>query len=135
LPVVGIGTTLKKGDVIIANLTSIDGIAVSADTIESTNLSTEGGYRTFVNGLKDAGEVSLSGHFGYTDHSPLFNDFEASTLDSYTIEFPDIKTTTGTQWTFTAVVTGFSTSVALEDLISFEATLKVSGRPTLVAPV
>jgi len=135
LPIVGIGTTLKKGDTTIANLTSIDGVGVSADTVESTNLSTEGGYRTFVNGLKDAGEVSLSGHFGYADHSPLFEDFEASTLDSYTIEFPDRLTATGTQSTFTAVVTGFSTSVELEDLISFEATLKVSGRPTLVAPV
>ena len=76
MPVVGIGTTLKKGDVTIANLTSIDGVGVSADTIETTNLSTEGGYRTFVNGLKDAGEVSLSGHFGYEDHSSLFEDFE-----------------------------------------------------------
>lgn len=135
MPIVGIGTTLKKGTVTIANLTSIDGVGVSADTVESTNLSTDGGYRTFVNGLKDAGEVSLSGHFGYEDHSPLFEDFEASTLDSYTIEFPDRLTTAGTQWTFTAVVTAFSTSVELEDLISFEATLKVSGRPTLVAPV
>ena len=73
MPIVGIGTTLKKGDVIVANLTSIDGVGFSADTIESTNLSTDGGYRTFVNGLKDAGEVSLSGHFGYDDHSPLFD--------------------------------------------------------------
>jgi predicted secreted protein len=135
VPIVGIGTTLKKADIIVANLTSIDGVGVSADTIESTNLSTEGGYRTFVNGLKDAGEVSLSGHFDHADHSPLFADFEDSSLDSYTIEFPDRGTTTGTQWTFTAVVTAFSTSVELEDLISFEATLKVSGRPTLIGPV
>jgi predicted secreted protein len=135
VPIVGIGTTLKKATTVIANLTSIDGVGVSADTIESTNLSTEGGYRTFVNGLKDAGEVSLSGHFDHADHSPLFTDFEDSTLDTYTIEFPDRGITTGTQWTFSAVVTAFSTSVELEDLISFEATLKVSGRPTLIGPV
>jgi predicted secreted protein len=135
VPIVGIGTTLKKATTVIANLTSIDGVGVSADTIESTNLSTEGGYRTFVNGLKDAGEVSISGHFDHADHSPLFDDFEDSSLDTYTIEFPDRLTTTGTQWTFSAVVTAFSTSVELEDLISFEATLKVSGRPTLIAPV
>ena len=134
MPIVGIGTTLKKGDVVIANLTSIDGVSISADTIESTNLSTEGGYRTFVNGLKDAGEVSISGHFGYDDHNELLADFEASTLDAYTIEFPDRGTTTGTQWTFSAVVTAFGTSVELEDLISFEATLKVSGRPSLIGP-
>ena len=29
---------------------------------------------------------------------------------------------------------GFSTSAEIEDLIGFEATLKVSGKPTLVGP-
>ncbi len=128
------GTTLKKGTAVIANLTSIDGVGVSSDTIETTNLSTEGGYRTFVTSLKDAGEVSISGHFEYTDHNPLLVDFEDGSIDTYTIEFPDTGVTSGTQWTFTAVVTAFSTSVELEDLVGFEATLKVSGRPTLIGP-
>lgn len=128
------GTTLKKGDVAIADLTSIDGISVSSDTIETTNLSTEGGYRTFVTSLKDAGEVSISGHFDYASHNPLLSDFEDGSTDVYTIEFPDVATTTGTQWTFSAIVSAFSTSVALEDIISFDATLKVSGKPTLIGP-
>lgn len=134
MPIVSMGTTLSKGATPIANLTSIDGVGVSSDTIETTNLSTEGGYRTFVTSLKDAGEVSISGHFDYEAHNILLADFEASTADAYTIEFPDRGATTGTQWTFTAVVTAFSTSVELEDLIGFEATLKVSGRPTLTGP-
>lgn len=134
MTIVGMGTTLKKGDVIVANLTSIDGVSVSADTIESTNLSTEGGYRTFVNGLKDAGEVSISGHFDYEAHSYLLDDFESGSLDTYTIEFPDRGLTKGTTWTFSAVVTAYGTSVEMEDLISFESTLKVSGKPTLSGP-
>jgi hypothetical protein len=134
MTIVSMGTTLKKGDVLIANLTSIDGVSVSSDTIETTNLSTEGGYRTFVTSLKDAGEVGLSGHFAYTDHNGLLTDFESGAIDVYTIEFPDMAATNGTQWTFSAVVTAFSTSVDLEDLIGFEATLKVSGRPTLIGP-
>lgn len=134
MPIVAMGTTLSKGDVAIANLTSIDGVGVSSDTIETTNLSTEGGYRTFVTSLKDAGEVSISGHFEHSLHATLLDDFEAGTIDTYTIEFPDMATTNGTQWTFSAVVTAFSTSAELEDLIGFEATLKVSGRPTLIAP-
>jgi predicted secreted protein len=134
MPIVAMGTTLKKGTVAIATLTSIDGVSVSADTIETTALDNEGGYRTFVTSLKDAGEVSLSGHFDFDTHSPLLDDFEARTVDTYTIEFPDTGTTTGTTWTFAAVVTGFGTSVELEDLISFEATLKVSGVPTLAGP-
>lgn len=134
MPIVGMGTTLKKGETLIANLTSIDGLSVSSDTIETTNLSTEGGYRTFVTSLKDSGEVSLSGHFDYTAHNPLLTDFEDGSVDTYTIEFPDMELTKGTQWTFSAVVTAFSTSVAMEDIISFEATLKVSGKPTLSGP-
>lgn len=134
MPIVAMGTTLKKGDTAIANLTSIDGVGVSSDTIETTNLSNESGYRTFVTSLKDAGEVSISGHFEYTDHNPLLEDFEDGSVDVYTIEFPDMVATNGTQWTFSAVVTAFSTSVELEDLIGFECTLKVSGRPTLTGP-
>jgi hypothetical protein len=135
MPIVAMGTTLKKATVAIASLTSIDGVGVSADTIETTALDNESGYRSFVTSLKDAGEVSLSGHFEYTPHSPLLSDFEDGSLDTYTIEFPDVGTTTGTTWTFSAVVTGFATSVELEDLISFEATLKISGKPTLAGPV
>jgi hypothetical protein len=134
MPIVAMGTTLKKGVAVIASLTSIDGVGVSADSIETTALDNDSGYRTFVTSLKDAGEVSLSGHFEYISHSPLLTDFEAGTVDAYTIEFPDGETT-GTSWTFSAVVTNFSTSVELEDLISFEATLKVSGKPTLSGPV
>ena len=134
MTIVAMGTTLRKGDVIIANLTSIDGVGVSSDSIETTNLSTEGGYRTFVTSLKDAGEVGISGHFSFDEHSPLLTDFEDGSVDVYTIEFPDMGATHGTQWTFSAVVTAFSTSVELEDLVGFEATLKVSGRPTLIGP-
>jgi predicted secreted protein len=134
MPIVAMGTTLKKGDVLVANLTSIDGVGVSSDTIETTNLSTEGGYRTFVTSLKDAGEVSISGHFDFLEHNPLLADFEDGSIDVYTIEFPDTGITHGTQWTFSAVVSAFSTSAELEDLIGFEATLKVSGRPTLIGP-
>ena len=134
MPIVAMGTTLKKGETAIANLTSIDGISVSSDTIDTTNLSTAGGYKTFVTSLKDAGEVSISGHFDFASHEILLTDFEGSTADAYTIEFPDTGATHGTQWTFSAVITAFSTSASLEDLIGFDCTFKVSGKPTLVGP-
>jgi predicted secreted protein len=134
MPVVAMGTTIKKGATAIASLTSIDGVSVSSDTIEATTLDTEGNYRVFVSGLKDAGEVSISGHFSYSAHNVLMDDFESGDTDTYVIEFPDVATTTGTTWTFSAIVTAFSTSAELEDMISFEATLKLTGKPTLAAP-
>lgn len=127
MPTVAMGTTIKKSTGSAwASITSIDGASVSADTIESTAMDTVGGYRTFVTSLKDGGEISISGYFDYTSHSPILTDFEAGTSASYIITFPGPRT-----WTLTGVVTAFSTSAELEDLIGFECTIKVSGKPTL----
>lgn len=125
-----LGTKLKKGTTSIAELTSISGLDLSADTIENTTLDSADGYRTFAQGLKDAGEVSISGYFDPTAHEGLFTDFESGTETAYTIEFP---TGIDYKWTFNAVVTAYSTGAELEDNVSFEATLKVSGKPTLEA--
>lgn len=131
MPTVAMGTTIKKTDgVAIAGLTSISGLDLSADTIDTTTLSSEGGYREFTSSFRDAGEVGISGYFDYTSHIPLLDDFQAGVTGSYVITFPN-----GATWTFDAVVVGFVTGAELEDLISFEGTLKVSGEPTLTAPV
>lgn len=126
-----LGTTLKKGTTAIAELTSIGGLELSADTIETTTLDVADGYRTFVQGLKDGGEVSISGFLNPATgkgQSELLDDFEAGTEANYTIEFPAALKA---KWDFDAIVTGISTGAELEDGITFEATLKVSGKPTL----
>ena len=135
MPTVAMGTKLKKGVTEIALLTKIDGLNLKADTVETTALDTTGGYKTFLAVLKDSGEVAISGHFDQTAHGEFLTDFEALTVQAYTIEFPDKLTTTGTTWCFSALVSDFHTSVDLGSLIKFEATLKVSGKPTLAAPV
>jgi GH25 family lysozyme M1 (1,4-beta-N-acetylmuramidase)/predicted secreted protein len=136
MPTVSMGTQLKKGTTVIALLTSIDGLNLKSDTVETTALDTAGGYKTFLSTTKDAGEVSIGGHFDYTAHGDFLNDFEAMTIQAYTIEFPDAGPTgVGTTWNFSAVVTDYHTSVDLGSLIKFEATLKVSGKPTLAGPL
>ncbi len=135
MPTVSMGTTIKKGTTVIALLTSIDGLNLKSDTVETTALDTTGGYKTFLPTIKDAGEVAISGHFDYTAHEGFLTDFEAMTTQAYTIEFPDKLTTTGTTWSFSAVVTDYHTSAALGALVKFDATLKVSGKPTLAGPV
>lgn len=126
---VAVGTVLKKGTQTVGELTSIGGLNLTADTIDSTTLSSTGGYREFNGGFKDGGEVSLSGYFDATEHAGLYAEFESGARTAYTIEFPP---SLGAKWEFEAVVTAFSTGAELEDNISFEATLKVSGKPNLV---
>ncbi|CEG26011.1 phage tail tube protein [Bacillus sp. B-jedd] len=120
------GTKLKKGTTAVAELTSIGGLELSADTTETTTLDSPDGYRTFTQGLKDAGEVSISGYFDPTAHQGLLTDFESGAETAYTIEFPF-----GAKWEFNAIVTGYSTGAEMEDNVSFESTLKVSGKPKL----
>lgn len=126
-----LGTKLKIGANSITELTSIAGLELGADTIETTSLDNEDGYRTFIQGLKDAGEIGISGYFNPADtngQKALHDAFDAGTLLAFSILFPS---TFGAEWTFNAIVTGFSTGAELEDAVSFEATLKVSGKPSL----
>jgi predicted secreted protein len=123
-----LGTKLKKGTSAIGGLTSIGGLDLSADTLETTTLDSEEGFRTFIQGLKDAGEVPISGYFDPSKHEGLLDDYVSGELTTYSIEFP---ATLKAKWDFQAIVIAYSTGAELEDLISFEATLKVSGKPSL----
>lgn len=131
----GLGTLLKIGSdvsaVSVAELTEIGGLSLSADTIDVTSLDSDGGYREFIAGFKDAGEVSLSGFFDATagkGQKELYDLFESGAASPFSIDFP---ASTKAKWVFSGVVTGFETSASLEDPLSFSATIKVSGKPTL----
>ena len=130
-----LGTVLKIGKdsaaINVGGLTEIGGIELSADTLDTTTVDSEGGYREFIGGFKDAGEVSLSGYLSIAENNgqkKMYDAFDTGNVEDFTIEFP---ASTKAKWTFNGIVTGFSTGASLEDLISFEATIKVSGKPTL----
>lgn len=126
-----IGTKLKIGANSIAELTSIGGLDLTADTIEKTVLDSPDGWREFAQGWKDGGEVAISGYFNPADtngQKAMYNLFESGALTALVILFPAAL---GAEWDFNGIVTGFSTGIELEDGISFEATIKVSGKPSL----
>jgi predicted secreted protein len=128
MPQAAMGTKILVGANSVADLTSIGGLELSADTLETTTLDS-GGWRTFMQGLKDAGEVSLSGYFNVGDSNgqmALYNAFNSGAQTPFTILFPF-----GASWAFNGIVTGISTGAELEDSVSFEATIKVSGQPSL----
>jgi len=126
-----LGTKLQIGKispVAVAGLTSIGGLELSADTIDVTTLNNDEGYREFIAGFKDAGEVSLEGYLELNQgQQTLYNLFVSGETEDFAIQFPD----NFGKWEFEGVVTGFSTSADLEDPLSFSATIKVSGAPTL----
>jgi predicted secreted protein len=129
-----LGTLLKikkTTPITVAGLTSISGLELSADTTDVTTLDSAGGYREFIGGLKDAGEVSVEGFLDATTgkgQKEMYDLFESGAVEDFTIDFP---AETKTKWEFKGIVTGFSTNVSLEDPLAFSATIKVSGAPTL----
>lgn len=123
-----LGTTFSLGSNIIGGLNSIGGLELSADTIDTTSLDSDGGYREFIGGFKDGGEVALEGGLDTeadANQKSVYDAFESGEVQDCTIAFPN-----GAKWVFKGVVTGFSTSADLEDLIGFSASVKVSGKPT-----
>jgi len=124
------GTTLKKGEVAIAELTNIGGPRLSADTIDVTSHDSADGYREFVSGLKDGGEVSIEGNFipGNAGQAALVTDLDDGSADEYTITLPAVMATT---WTFKAIVTAFECSEPYDNKASFTATLKICGKAEL----
>lgn len=126
-----VGTTFKMGAVTattaIGGLTSIGGIEVSADTVDVTALDSEGGYREFIAGFKDAGDVSLEGYLDDDDagQAAAYAALESGEVQTCEIAFPN-----GSKWAFKGIITGFSTGAELEDAVSFSTTVKVSGKPT-----
>lgn len=119
-------------DVEVGALSSISGIDASADEVEVTDMGNTDGYREYLPGFKDGGEVSVSGYMDGEDagQARLYELMESGDVVDCKIQFP---AKIGKTWSFKAGVTKFTTSADVDDAITFEATLKVSGKPTLAA--
>lgn len=119
-------------DVEVGGLSSISGIDASADEVEVTDMGNTDGYREYLPGFKDGGEVSVSGYMDGADagQSRMYDLMESGDVVDCKIQFP---AKIGKTWSFKAGVTKFTTSADVDDAITFEATLKVSGKPTLAA--
>lgn len=122
------GTIFKINETAVGSLTSIGGLELSADTIETTSLDSKGGFREFIQGLKDGGDVSLEGGLDKAvtaNQNAVYEAYVSGEVVKGSIEFPD-----GSKWAFDGIVTGFGTSAELEDTVGFSSTLKVTGAPT-----
>ena len=125
------GTALSIGGNPVAELTSITGPSVKLETIDATNFASPDTYREFIGGMRDGGDVGIEGNFipGDTLGQIVFMTYlHAATIGDFIITFP---TSTGTTWTFKALVTAFETKEGIGDKLSFTASLKVTAKPVL----
>ena len=124
----GVGTTFNRNGSPIAEVNSITGPNLSRDTIDVTSLDTTGGYREFIGGFRDGGEISLEMNFTEASFDALKDDFESADVQAYTIVFSDTGSTT---LGFSGLVTAIGVAVPMDDKVTANVTIKISGQVTL----
>lgn len=138
----GIGTLLKMGDgaspevfTTIAQCNNIGGPSMKADTYESTNHDTTGGWKTFITGLKEGGEVPVKLFFDVNEATHkdaatgLIGVFKANTVKNWQIVVAG--TSPAVKWTFAGPITALNFAYPVDNIQTCDATIKVSGAPAL----
>jgi predicted secreted protein len=130
------GIALKRGDGVagtegfaaIGKVTGVNGPEIERETYDVTAHDSVDGWREFIGGLKDAGEVSINLNYDPRVHDVLVADFEDTAPRNYQMVFPnDIG-----QWDLKLILTGFSQEAPVDDKMSAELKFKVSGKPAIV---
>lgn len=144
----GMGAHVQKGDgnspenfVSVLGIKSITGPQISRDTIDVTDMNSSGGWREFIGGLVDAGEVSFDANFLPRDPTQNQEDggfmaeFDKTSCDSrgnWRILLPECAGEPEGYFQFSGIVTGQQVEIPMDDVMGFSGTIKVSGRPELV---
>ena len=130
----GMGTSIKYAPAYnsadnliktIGSLTSIGEIAPTSDEVDTTTLDSPDGYREFLQGLKDSGELPLSGYHdaANTGQSTMRTLYASGASGYFWVTFPDQTTVA-----FNAYVKGYSDGPAdVDGIVGFGCTLRISG--------
>lgn len=124
------GTLLKLGAgsppsyTTIAEINSFSGPGGSVSVIDVTDLSSSAKEK--LAGLNDNGQLSFECNLipSNAQHAALREAKENGTVISVKLVFTD---TGATEWTFNAIVTGFSVSGAVDGVVKASVTLEISG--------
>lgn len=131
--VTGVGTVFRRWNATmstwdtIAGITNIAGPTASRETHDTTALDTTGGYRTFITGFRDAGEITLSMIFDRTGYDLMVSDYESDDPQNYEIILPDDEETS---LEFEGLVTSIPLTIP-ESPVTMEVTIKISGAITV----
>lgn len=121
---IGKTTTIADSSGNIANVDAIGDLSFTADEIEDTVYGA-GGWKTFVQGLKDAGTFDLTVNYDKdtSGNTRLTQAFVRGGSAQYTITFPDSSTLI-----FTAFVSGVGIAIPKDEKVQRTFTLRIDGK-------
>ena len=126
--IAGAGAVLKRGVTAIAEVLSITGPGMTRDFIDVSNLDSIGGYREFIAGFRDGGELTFSMNFTIGGYDDLLLDYESESVQSYELILPDSGTTT---FSFSGFVTNLPLNITPDDAVTVDVTIKISGQVSM----
>lgn len=133
----GINTQLQLGDggapeifTTIAEVKTIAGPTFTNDIIDITNHDSLNGVREFLAGLTDPGDLTFGLNFQPNEatHSAATGTLSllvSKARRNYRIVFPSAVAT----WQLRGVITGHPVNFPIDDVLSADVTLKVTGIP------
>jgi len=128
----GFGTTLTRAGYTISELTKIGTPEITLQTEDVTNHQSPDSFEEVIATILSAGEVGVEGNFISSDSNGqigLTSDMYNKILQDFVLTFP---TAVAASWTFKAYVTKFKIGdVDTKGRLTFTASLKISGKPTL----
>lgn len=137
--VVGFGTQVKRGNgagtaetftAIAQIIGDVEGPTLELSTVEATSHSSTSNYREYLANLVEPGEISFKIAYIVDDaqHEGLQTDLTSRVTRNFRVEWPD-----GYEVGFAGLVTKFSKSAPMEDMLTMDVTIKITGVITEVA--
>ena len=129
-PYAGFAATIGMGATAFAGVRDIAGPGMSTNAIDASTRDSRA--RKFVPGMYDAGEVAFDIAYDpdAATHAATGSGLVAlqlgSTVSSWVLTFPD---TTPATCTFSGFITGFMLKEPMDDLMTADVTVKISGVP------
>ncbi len=113
----------------IAEVQGISGPSISQSPIEVTHMESPDAYKEYIAGLLDAGEISFPVNFtNVAAQTSVITDCEARSRRNFQLIF---TASTGTvTFSFAAFITSIDFDFPMEDKISANISLKVTGKMT-----
>jgi len=131
-----VGTAFQQGSgaspqvyTTVAEVLSISGPSLSAEEIEVSSLSSPGGFKEYVSGLRDAGTVDLSVNWikSNTQQTSMRDLVSTGATTAYRIVFSDSPNTVAE---FDGIVLTFTMSADPGSQIRAELSVRITGQVT-----